>query len=295
MSLCLLVVPFPSIILNHPQPPINQSLFKQAFGNLAPSLFEEIESWLQHNPERIDQLSRFDYSPASLLSDTTPDQSEAGADTSVTPAVLKMASSFRANFKFCGFFSGKDISAAKWLKKLDWELEGYSVDGTIPPHRYTQALDLLLTEEAALWAESHPQAVSILASANPTQESVKNFRNLLSERFPTKSSEVSTISFDTELSELKQHDESLSAYYKRLLAMMQRVGARDRPTQISESSPMLSMLEEAILESVIKAFLRGLADPDVRREATRAVAAPDRSLRGAYTLAEEARRTKAEI
>ena len=58
---------------------------------------------------------------------------------------------------------------------------------------------------------------------------------------------------------------------------------------------MLSMLEEAMLESVMKAFLRGLADPDVRREATRAVAAPDRLLRGAYTLAEEARRIKAEI
>ena len=38
---------------------------------------------------------------------------------------------------------------------------------------------------------------------------------------------------------------------------------------------MLSMLEEAMLESVMKAFLRGLADPDVRREATRAVASPD--------------------
>ena len=76
---------------------------------------------------------------------------------------------------------------------------------------------------------------------------------------------------------------------------MQRVGARDRPTQISECSLMLSMLEEAILESVMKAFLRGLADPDVRRDATRAVAAPDRSLRGDYTLAEEARRIKAEI
>ena len=206
-----------------------------------------------------------------------------------------MSSPFRADFKLCGFFSGKDISAAKWLKKLDWELEGYSVNGTIPPCRHTQALDLLLTEDAAVWAESHPQAVSILASANPTQESVKNFRNLLCEQFPTKSSEVSTISFDTELSELKQHDESLSAYYKRLLAMMQRVGARDRPTQISKSSPVLSMLEEAMLESVMKAFLRGLVDPDVRREATRAIAAPDRSLHSAYTLAEEARRTKAEI
>ena len=286
---------------------------------LAPSLFEELESWLQHNPER---LAILDYSPASPLLDITPDQSEAGVNTPATPtpatrtpvapanlpatpanlpatpAIPKMASSlslFRADFKFCGFFSGKDISAAKWLKKLDWELEGYAANGIIPPHRYIQALDLLLTEDAAAWAESHLQAISILASPNPTTESVKNFKNLLTERFPAKSSEVLTISFDTELSELKQHDESLSAYYKRLLAIMQRVGARDRPTQISESSPMLSMLEEAMLESVMKAFLRGLANLDIRHEATRAVAGPDRSLRGAYTLAEEARRTKAEI
>ena len=76
---------------------------------------------------------------------------------------------------------------------------------------------------------------------------------------------------------------------------MQRIGARDRPTQISESLPILLMLKEAILESVMKAFLRGLADPDVRRKATRAVAAPDRLLHSAYTLAKEVRRTKAEI
>ena len=72
-------------------------------------------------------------------------------------------------------------------------------------------------------------------------------------------------------------------------------GARDRPTQISESSPMLSMLKEAMLEAVMKASFQGLADPDVRHEPTRAVAGPDRSLRGAYSLAEEARCTKAEI
>jgi len=60
-----------------------------------------------------------------------------------------MTSTFRADFKFCGFFSGKDVSAAKWLKKLDWELEGYAVDGVVPPHRYIQALELLLTDEAS--------------------------------------------------------------------------------------------------------------------------------------------------
>lgn len=50
-----------------------------------------------------------------------------------------------------------------------------------------------------------------------------------------------------------------------------------------------------MLESIMKAFLRGLADPDVRREATRGLASPDRSLLGIYNLAEEARRTKAAV
>lgn len=191
-------------------------------------------------------------------------------------------------------FSGKDISAAKWLKKLDWELEGYNIDDQVPPLRVTKALELLLTEDAVEWAESHPQAVTILASESPSADDVREIKELLCQRFPTKSSEVSTISFGTELGELKQKDESLSAYYKRLTAMMQRVGARDRP-QLGESSNELSMLEQAMLESIMKAFLRGLADPDVRREATTGLASPDRSLRGVFTLAEEARRTKSEI
>lgn len=77
-----------SITLNHPSNHRHLST-SEAFGNLARSQFEEFESWLQHNPERIVQLTCFDYSSASSLSDITPDQPQAGADTPITPAVLK--------------------------------------------------------------------------------------------------------------------------------------------------------------------------------------------------------------
>jgi len=77
--------------------------------------------------------------------------------------------------------------------------------------------------------------------------------------------------------------------------MMQRVGARDRPVQVNEASQALSLLEDAMLDSIMKAFLRGLSDPDVRREATRGLASAERTLRGVYSLAEEARRTKSEV
>lgn len=90
------------------------------------------------------------------------------------------------------------------------------MDKKIPPHRYNQALGLLLVEDASTWSKIYPQAVKILEKENTDEEDMKAFRNLLITRFPTKSSEVSSISFDTELSEPRQHDESLAAYYKRL-------------------------------------------------------------------------------
>ena len=114
-------------------------------------------------------------------------------------------------------------------------------------------------------------------------------------RFPMKSIEVSLISFNTKLLELKQYNESLIAYYKRLTILIQHIKARDRPSKITEVIPTLSMLEAAILESIMKAFLRGLSDPDVRREAIRGLASPNRSLLGIYNLADEARRTKSAV
>ena len=202
--------------------------------------------------------------------------------------------SFRADYRFCGTFSGKDIPANKWLMKLDWELEGYQIDGVVPAPRIIQAFNLLLVEDAETWAESHPRAKAILTSEPATRDSVANFRSLLCERFPAKSSEVATVSFNTELSELKQQDESLSAYYERVSAMMQRVGARDRPHSQTPGT-QLTLLEEAMLDNIMRSFLKGLADPDVCREATRGLASVDSSLRGIYMLAEQARRTKEEF
>ena len=99
------------------------------------------------------------------------------------------------------------------------------------------------------------------------------------------------MSFDIELAELHQRtDEPLATYCKRVTNIMQRVGAKDRPT-----SGTLTLLESAILDTILRAFIRGLTDIEVRREATRGMASSDRSLRSIYNLAEEARRTNLEI
>ncbi|KAK4697103.1 hypothetical protein P7C71_g925, partial [Lecanoromycetidae sp. Uapishka_2] len=50
-----------------------------------------------------------------------------------------------------------------------------------------------------------------------------------------------------------------------------------------------------MLDTILRAFIRGLNDTTIRKEATRGMAASDRSLKNIYSLAEEARRTNIEI
>lgn len=93
-------------------------LLKQAgrLTKLASSLFEELQAYVPHNYERLRLYEEdLSFQPSSLSSDTLSDRSEA-VFTPPTPTVM---SGFRADFKFCGYFNGKDIAASKWLKKLD--------------------------------------------------------------------------------------------------------------------------------------------------------------------------------
>lgn len=99
------------------------------------------------------------------------------------------------------------------------------------------------------------------------------------------------VPFNIELNDLSQKpDESIASYYKRTTGLMQRVGARDRPT-----NGAYSMMETAILDSVVRAFVKGLHDPEVRRETYKGLEVAQFSLKGVYVQAEEARRTRDEI
>lgn len=48
---------------------------------------------------------------------------------------------------FCGMFSGKDISATRWLKKFDQEISGYKVCGSILPGIYYDSVDVSSQEK----------------------------------------------------------------------------------------------------------------------------------------------------
>ena len=189
----------------------------------------------------------------------------------------------RPTFSFCGTFSGKDgISAARWLKKVMWELEPYEVNGQIHPKALLRSVDLLLTGEAATWAETFEEVSSLLSMVDPHLETVTRFKNLFQARFPAKSYDSTPTSFDDELHDLTQmKDESIGSYYQRVLAMMHKVGGRDR----NSDGPLLTILESTMLEMVIRAFVKGLRDDDVQQEATRNIKFADNSLYTIYRAA----------
>lgn len=198
------------------------------------------------------------------------------------------------SFAFCGPFPGQmNISANRWFRKFDYEMSGFCIDGRIPADKYLSFLNMLLTEDAAEWADSYPDAIRLLEDPNPTQETVDSFKALLCDRFPSRIVEVVPVPFDVELSELKQkEDESLASFYKRVLSLMQRVGARDRPIA---GSTALTILESSMLDMILRAFIRGINDLEVRKETIRGMIAIDRSLKNIYQLAEEAKRTNLEL
>lgn len=73
---------------------------------------------------------------------------------------------------------------------------------------------------------------------------------------------------------------------------MLRVDARDRS---SDTRNELSLLKSATLDIILKAFVKGLADEDVKKDTIRGLSISGRSLRGVCNLAEDALRSKKEL
>lgn len=235
----------------------------------------------------------------------------AGKFTSTGEAVWTApATTHRPTFPFCGHFSGKEgISALRWLKRLEWELEPYGTikrldwellpygpNGEISPKLLMKSINVLLTGEAAAWAETCHEALSLLSIENPDVQDVKRFKSLFQARFPAQSdgstaqSHGSTsTTFEDELRALVQMEsESLSDYYVRVSIMMESVGAKDRNPRFSPEST-LTRPESTILNMVIRAFVKGLTN-DVQREATGKLNYADCSLHEVYEVALQATR-----
>lgn len=201
----------------------------------------------------------------------------------------------KPNLSFCGNFSGKDdLSASRWLAKIEWEITKDVSSDEVPPKTFLKAIYLLVTEDAAAWTESNQEASEILAKRNPTQADVDTFCGLFQARFPARTYETSPENYNQELEDFHQaEDESLLKYYSRMKTLVHKMGAKER-SPLPGATP-LSHIDLMVLDTIFRAFLRGLNDADIRRETTKGMGSPDKSLRSLYLLAEEAKTTKAEL
>ena len=104
-----------------------------------------------------------------------------------------------------------------------------------------------------------------------------------------------SILFNIKLVELHQRaDKFLSIYYKRVIDLISRIEAKDRSPSIS-SAIFFTLLKLAILDIILRAFIRELNNLSIRQKATREIIFANRLLRNIYSLAEEARRINLEV
>ena len=115
--------------------------------------------------------------------------------------------------------------------------------------------------------------------------------------------ESTNLNVDAEISKLSQQaGENLGTYYKRANSFLIQAESRDRETPFMTMGETLegkfaplSPSENTVLDSVIRAFIRGISDTTVRADTLRGLVATQRSLRGAYTIAEESKKLKKEL
>lgn len=135
--------------------------------------------------------------------------------------------------------------------------------------------------EAAEWAEENPLVQTRINKADPTLEDVEVLKTLLQDRFPQRLTEIPTFNINAELESLKQQsDENLLTYYKRAKSI---------------SDTPLTPLEAAFLDTVMRSFVKGIHDMDIKKAAARGLTSATRSFSALYVIVEEARCTKVEV
>lgn len=195
-------------------------------------------------------------------------------------------------FAFCEcFFEKRIISVVRWLKKLEHELSVFKQDEIISSGRYMNNINLLLIDDAVEWAKINVEAANLLTQEDSIVESVVTFRNLFQKQFSTKTIKTFSTSFDIELEEMKQKSKKLiEAYHKRFLTLMLRYGVKNRSIASN-----LFLLKSVILDVIMKTFVRGLLDDEVRKKTIRGLFTTKKSLRGFCSLTKNADRSKREF
>ena len=194
--------------------------------------------------------------------------------------------SYYPDFKFCGTFNGKDgQSGHRWLQKFEYEHEWHLLVGSlIAPETYLRTVNMLLVEDAEIWADTTAQVVELFLERSPCQDNVETFKVLFTLKYPAPA--MVPFDFTSEIGTLCQGSgESLESYYNRVRYLTCLAGVHEYP----EPRPIAALpkTKATVLEVVIAAFVRGLFDKNLMLETVKGLSLRESSLSDVYQRAKK--------
>ncbi|KAI0995934.1 hypothetical protein K3495_g12246 [Podosphaera aphanis] len=165
-------------------------------------------------------------------------------------------------FQTCGKYDETE-DAARWLRNLSFDLEEANVEET--PKVFFQSIDLNFVKEPAKWLDSTLQFQRFTEQVDvPTAEDVKDFKRKFVARFSqfhgVESSEEGIQEDTNNFSQGPK--EPILDYFGRAQHILRQSHARDAPVAGGEA---LKPIERMVVNGVIKAFLRGIHDDNLKK------------------------------
>ncbi|KAI0999003.1 hypothetical protein K3495_g9193 [Podosphaera aphanis] len=190
-------------------------------------------------------------------------------------------------YQTCGKYDGTEC-AGRWLRNLSFDLEEAGVEET--PKVFFQSIDLNFIQEPAKWLDGTPQFRRLTEQTDePTENDVKDFKRAFKARFSVDyRDELSEETVQDDISNLAQGTkESLSDYYGKAQHLLRRSHARDAPEAGGEP---LKPIEKMVVNGVIRAFVRGIRDENLKKTILMRPEKLPSSLLEAYKIAQQTKR-----
>ncbi|RKF79754.1 hypothetical protein GcC1_043029 [Golovinomyces cichoracearum] len=198
-------------------------------------------------------------------------------------------------FKIEKFHGNNTQDARRWLIDLKVEFRDHKLKVLAETNLWVEVLPRETDEEAAKWMDSTTHIKRNIdnfeeakaGDASYLEQALKDKFSLVAQTESSKSA----IKMLAEFSQMKM--EPLPDFYKRATAFLRLVNVSDRGSNNSRST--LSSAEDMVLNMLIKAFVSGLEDQELRHNAISRGATSTGSLLKTYEIVTESRRALDEI
>lgn len=199
---------------------------------------------------------------------------------------------FDATGPFAGVFTGQlHESGDQWIHTFTFEINCRFRD--ITPGFFLQSLRPRLVGAASTWLQTATEVFALFKKGEmTTDEDVEHFQVLFKTKFSGRPYEFEYHWLNKVIYRFQQTErETIHDYYSRTLKLLRDLGGRDEVvarSSLPNVASNLDLLEQAVLDTVLYTFVRGLRDDAARKRTLGGLVNGDKSLGYAYQIALEA-------